>query len=194
MNLEVLRRHEIEGEEREAMLAAANEEVEELSTLVSEIVDLATDRYEEEPKSDVDLGEVVAAVAERTTRRNGRPVEVDTDGTVVVGRREALERAVANIVANADKWAPEGSPILVTVEDGTVTVIDEGPGIADADIEHIFERFYRGDAARSTVGSGLGLSIVDTIVADHEGTTFAANRSEGGAAIGFTLPVGDPST
>ena len=188
MNLEVLRRHEVSGDEREAMLTAANEEVEELSNLVSEIVDLATDRYEEEPKSDVDLGEVVAAGAERATRRNGRVVEVDSDGSVVHGRRDALERAVSNIVANADKWAPADSPIVVTIESGTITVSDEGPGIPAADIDHVFERFYRGDAARTTPGSGLGLSIVDTIVVDHGGETFARN-TEHGAEVGFTLPT-----
>ena len=188
MNLEVLRRHEVEGDEREAMLTAANEEVEELSNLVSEIVDLATDRYEEEPKTDVDLGEVAASVAERAHRRNGRPVEVDSDGSVVHGRRDALERAVANIVANADKWAPDGTPIVVSVDTGSVTVADEGPGIPEADLDHIFERFYRGDAARTTPGSGLGLSIVDAIVDDHGGETFARNTDEG-AEVGFRLPT-----
>lgn len=190
MNLEILQRHEVPKDERDVMIAAAHAEVEELSDLVTEIVDLATDRYEEEPVSDVSLEELVESVAERLERRNGRQVEVSSDGSVVSGRPEALERAVANIIANADKWSPGGAPISVAIEDGSVTVTDSGPGIPAADLPHVFERFYRADAARTTPGSGLGLSIVDQIVGDHHGTVFARNAGNGsGAVVGFSLPV-----
>ena len=157
---------------------------------MTEIVDLATDRYEEEPLSDVSLEELVVSVAERLERRNGRQVEMTSDASVVHGRPEALERAVANIIANADKWSPEGAPISVDIEDGSVTVEDAGPGIPDSDLAHVFERFYRADAARTTPGSGLGLSIVDQIVSDHHGAVFARNADSGsGAVVGFSLPV-----
>lgn len=190
MNLEVLQRHEVPKDERDVMIGAAHAEVEELSDLVTEIVDLATDRYEEEPLSDVSLEELVESVAERLERRNGRQVEMSSDASVVHGRPEALERAVANILANADKWSPDGQPISVEIIDGSVTVIDAGPGIPDSDLPHVFERFYRADTARTTPGSGLGLSIVDQIVSDHDGTVFARNADNGsGAVVGFSLPV-----
>jgi two-component system sensor histidine kinase MprB len=68
-------------------------------------------------------------------------------------------------------------------------VTDSGPGFDRADVEHVFERFYRSSEARSMPGSGLGLSIVAQIVQDHGGTVFARNRSDGaGAVVGFMLP------
>ncbi len=187
-NLEILQRHDVRGDERTKMLDAAHAEVEELSTLVAEVVDLATDRYEEEPISTVLLAEVVAVVAERTTRRNGRTIVIEADDTTVDGKPVALERAISNIVSNADKWSPPGADISVVVADGSVTVRDSGCGFSESDIDHVFERFYRADAARSTPGSGLGLSIVEQIVADHGGSVFARNRTDGpGAEVGFVM-------
>lgn len=189
-NIEILQRHEVDEADRQTMLAAAHAEVEELSTLVTEVVDLATDRYEEEPTSRVVLGEVVAAVAERLERRNGRRVRIADDGSAVVGKTAALDRAITNIVTNADKWSPRGDPIEVTVSSGCVTVTDTGPGFEPEDIDHVFERFYRSTEARSTPGSGLGLSIVRQVVEDHDGEVFVRNRSDGrGAVVGFCVPL-----
>jgi two-component system sensor histidine kinase MprB len=191
-NIEILQRHEVEADVRKRMLGAAHAEVEELTELVSEVVDLATDRYEEEPLATVELRSVVEAIAERLERRNGRSVVLDADTSAVVGKRAALERAIGNIVANADKWSPVDGDVTVTIREGTLTVVDSGPGIADSDIGHVFERFYRSDAARSAPGSGLGLSIVEQIVTDHDGHVFARNRSTGtGAEVGFTIPPSD---
>ncbi len=190
MNLELLQRHAVSDEERASMIDAAHAEVEELSILVAEIVDLATDRYEEEPITEVTVAEVIDQVVERLRRRNGRRVEVACDETVVRGRREALERAVTNIVANADAWSPDDGVVRIEMDAGTLTVTDEGPGLDDGDLPHVFERFYRSDQARTRAGSGLGLSIVEQIVGDHGGTVFARNRTDrSGAAVGFTLPT-----
>jgi two-component system sensor histidine kinase MprB len=188
-NLEILRRHEVDPKERAKILAAAHGEVEELAQLIGEVVDLASDRYEEESVGSVDLGEVVQAVADRLEKRKGRGVEVLSDGSIVVGKRNALERAVSNVVGNADKFAPSDTPILVDISEGTVTVRDSGSGFDEPDLPYVFERFYRSDAARSQPGSGLGLSIVKQIVDDHDGEVFARNRASGGAEIGFSLPT-----
>ncbi len=188
-NLEILQRHEVEPEERSEMLAAAHAEVEELESLVVEVVDLATDRYEEESPSSVDLGDVVRFVAARFHKRRGRAVEVQSDGSVVVGKRQAIERAVSNVMGNADKFAPTDTPMFVEVSEGTVTVSDSGPGFDKRDLPHVFERFYRSDTARSEPGSGLGLSIVKQIIDDHDGDVFARNRPEGGAEVGFSIPM-----
>jgi len=188
-NLEILQRHEVERDERRRMIDAAHSEVEELSALVAEVVDLATDRYEDEPISTVLLAEIADSVAERQHRRNGRVVVVEADDTTVEGKPAAIDRALTNIVSNADKWSPSDADITVSVAEGTVTVRDLGAGFLPADLDHVFERFYRSDDARATPGSGLGLSIVDQIVADHGGEVFARNRDSGsGAEVGFTLP------
>lgn len=190
-NLEILQRHEVPADERGRMLAAAHAEVEELSLLVAEVVDLATDRYTEEEPTAFALREVVEDVAERVQRRSGRDVIVESDASTVVAKRGAITRAVSNIVANADKWAPVETPITVSVHDGRIEVADRGPGIAAGDLDRVFDRFYRSAAARSTPGSGLGLSIVDQIVTNHGGAVFANNGPDGGAVVGFDLPVAE---
>jgi len=188
-NLEILQRHDVPADERAAMIDAAHFEVAELSSLVTEVVDLATDRYEEEEATDVTIGGVVAEIAERAKRRNDRDVVVEDDGSVVHAKRDAIDRAISNIVTNADKWTPRGETILVEIDSGRVTVTDSGPGFGAADVDHVFERFYRSAEARSMPGSGLGLSIVAQIVEDHGGTVFAHSRSDAtGAVVGFELP------
>jgi two-component system sensor histidine kinase MprB len=192
-NLELLQRHEVPVDERRRMLDAASAEVLELSTLVGEVVDLATDRYEDEPISQVLLAEIVESVAERQRRRNDREVLVVADDSVVEGKPAAIERAIANIVSNAHKFSPPTVPIAVEVSSGTVKVTDQGNGFSDDDLPHVFERFYRSADARSTTGSGLGLSIVEQIVADHGGAVFARNGLDGsGTEVGFTLPIVPP--
>jgi len=188
-NLEVLQRHEVGPDERTEILAAAHGEVEELASLVAEVVDLASDRYEEESVGSVDLAEAVQAVVDLFEQRKGRRVRLTLDTSVVIGKRNALERAISNIVGNADKFSPTTTPIRVEVEDGTVTVADDGPGFDLSDVPYVFERFYRSDAARSQPGSGLGLSIVKQIVDDHGGEVFARNGASGGAEVGFSLPT-----
>ena len=188
-NLEVLQRHDVGPVEQEEILAAANAEVEELALLVAEVVDLATDRYEEEQISSVDLGDVAAAVIDRLGKRKDREVQLTTDDSTVLGKRYALQLAVSNIVGNADKFASADGSISAEVSEGTLTIRDDGPGFETEDLPHVFERFYRSDAARSTPGSGLGLSIVKQIVDDHGGEVFARNGHGGGAEVGFVLDL-----
>lgn len=187
-NLEVLQRHEVGPSERAVILSAAHGEVEELASLVAEVVDLASDRYEEEAVDSVDLDDVAAVVVDRVEKRMGRDVVLTSDGSVVDGRRHALERALSNIIQNADKFSPASGEISVVIFEGTVTVSDEGPGFDAQDLPHVFERFYRSDTARSEPGSGLGLSIVMQIIDDHNGEVFARNGTSGGAEVGFALP------
>ncbi len=100
-----------------------------------------------------------------------------------------LERAVGNLVSNADKFSPPGAPITMVSADGMVSVRDAGPGIPAADLDRIFDRFYRSDVTRSMPGSGLGLSIVAQIVRRHGGQVWARNADGGGAEVGFRLQV-----
>src|SRR5690606_7977278 len=191
-NTSVLRRLDrLDPRARERLLADVEGETRELSHLVEELITLALARRADEEEADVDLTEVVRTASDRTRRRSGRAIRVDSDGTRLRGRRHALERAVGNLLENAAKFDTAGTaPIEVVVRRGTITVADRGPGLAPGDVDRVFDRFYRADAARSLPGSGLGLAIVADIAESHDGTAFARNRPGGGAVIGFTVGAG----
>jgi two-component system sensor histidine kinase MprB len=108
---------------------------------------------------------------------------------VVRGDPERLGRAVANVLANALKWSPDGATVEVTVEGGTVVVRDHGPGVEEADLPLVFERFYRSPTARGTAGSGLGLAIVRHVLEAHRGSAEAGNAPGGGAVFTLRFPV-----
>jgi len=176
--------------ERREMIRDIRLEVEELSTLTAELVDLATDQMQSaEQIGTVDLLALTRDVAQRARRRSGRTIDVsDVGGNSIDGFSNQLLRAVSNLVDNAIKYSPAGSSIEISVDGGSVRVRDHGPGISDKDLPHIFERFYRSIDARSAPGSGLGLAIVADAVSRHHGTVFAANAPDGGAIVGFDLP------
>ncbi|MEJ3655055.1 HAMP domain-containing sensor histidine kinase [Actinomycetes bacterium KLBMP 9759] len=190
-NVTVLRRFaELTPDAQEALLDDLDVETRELSALVDELVGLSGERNTAEPVRPVALAELAEAVAARARTRTGRTITLDAEQVVIDGRVGALDRALTNLVDNAAKFDPSGSPIEIVVRAGRVTVLDRGPGIADEDRDRIFDRFYRADQARSRPGSGLGLAIVEDVASAHGGTTFAGNRTGGGAAIGFTFSPG----
>lgn len=189
-NIELLARADaLPADQRQELLADAKTELEQLSELVVELVDLAAYRSVEEPISEVRIDEIVEAVAGRAERRWGRKIEVEAAPAVVSGRRGAIERAISNLVENAVKWGPPGSAIRVAQRDGRVLVRDAGPGIEEEDLPLIFDRFYRATTARDMPGSGLGLAIVRQIVEDHGGTVSASNVPDRGAEVGFEIPL-----
>jgi two-component system sensor histidine kinase MprB len=189
-NIELLRRQRASGSELDEVLGEAQFELEELSDLVSELVELATDARADEPETPVDLGEVTQRVAARFRRRTNRELPVTLDAPAVVTAREAaIERAVSNLVENACKFTPEDRSIDIVVRGGVIDVRDRGPGIDAADRAHVFDRFYRAPAARTMTGSGLGLSIVKQIVDLHGGTVEVLPRDGGGTIARVTLPA-----
>ena len=95
---------------------------------------------------------------------------------------------MTNLLDNAAKWSPPGGTVTVALHDGVVTVDDEGPGIAEADLPHVFERFYRSDESRAMPGSGLGLSIVRQVAERHAGTVEAGRSPAGGTRLTLRLP------
>ena len=107
----------------------------------------------------------------------------------VEGHADRLERAVGNLLDNARKWSPPGRSVSVDVHDGVVVVHDRGPGIAEADLPHVFDRFYRSPAARGLPGSGLGLAIVAQVAKAEGGTILAENDPAGGARMSLRLPT-----
>ena len=190
-NVYTLRRSDdLAPEDRRRVLDDLESESLELTRLVDEVVEVATDRRGDEPEAPVDLGELVGRVAARAEQRSGRSIEVHLlEPATISGRPLALERAVGNLIENALKFDTSGGPVEVTCEGGRVEVADRGPGIAPEDREHVFDRFYRATAARGRPGSGLGLSIVADVAGRHGGRTFVADRAGGGAVVGFVLPV-----
>jgi two-component system sensor histidine kinase MprB len=178
------------AEERAQLIAETRLELDELTNLVSEMVELATDVRSEEPVEPVALAEVVNDVTARFRRRTGKEILVDVEGAgTVEARRAMLDRAVSNLVDNALKFSPDSDAVTVTVRDGTVEVADRGPGIAAGDRERVFDRFYRATSARTLPGSGLGLSIVSQIAALHGGTVALDARDGGGTVARLSLPT-----
>jgi two-component system sensor histidine kinase MprB len=178
------------AEERAQLIAETRLELDELTNLVSEMVELATDVRSEEPVEPVALAEVVNDVTARFRRRTGKEIVVDVEGAgTVEARRAMLDRAVSNLVDNALKFSPDAEAVAVTVRDGTVEVADRGPGIAPDDRERVFDRFYRATSARTLPGSGLGLSIVSQIAALHGGTVALDARDGGGTVARLSLPT-----
>jgi two-component system sensor histidine kinase KdpD len=103
-----------------------------------------------------------------------------------------IEQALYNLLLNAAAWSPPGSKILIRArldkDKLVLSVLDEGKGLSESDLAHIFEKFYRAADARPG-GTGLGLSIVDGFVRAHGGSARAANRAAGGAEFTLEIPV-----
>jgi two-component system sensor histidine kinase MprB len=190
-NVAVLRRLEsLAPEARRQLVDDLDSETKELTALVNELVELATDRRDDEPAQECDLSALCEQAAARVRRRTGREISVAGDGSLVSCRPAAIDRAVLNLIDNAAKFSSaESSLIEVEVNQGRLAVSDRGPGIPAQDLAHVFDRFYRSVASRSLPGSGLGLAIVREIVESHGGTVFAQAREGGGSTVGFVLPV-----
>jgi len=187
-NIELLDRvRSLPEDDLDALLGGLNDELAELTALFDELIQLASEADDASPAQDFDLAEVVDDAVERFRRRTGRQVTIVTEPTPVRGNPTQLERAVTNLLGNADKFSPSGEPIDVALADRAVVVRDRGPGIANEDREHVFDRFYRSSAARSEPGSGLGLAIVRQIAEQHGGTVTVSEAPGGGAAVGFTV-------
>ncbi len=189
-NAELLERGErLDTEQRQRAATAIRLEVDELTDLVSELVELATDRSSnDEPPEPTELTDLARAVVERARRRTERVLAVTVnDPQPVLARPAMVERAISNLVDNALKYSD--GPVEITITGRRLEVRDHGPGIPADDLPHVFDRFYRSVGARTEPGSGLGLAIVQQIVTRHDGTVWATNRSDGsGAVVGFELP------
>lgn len=182
------------AEDRSRLLADLDTQATELTALIGELVDLSTGERPSEAEERLALADVVGSAVERTRSRwPNVTFDADLADADVVVRPTALERAVLNVLDNAAKWSPPGGSVRVsmTVEPGAVRVRvdDEGPGIPEADLPHVFERFYRADAARPLPGSGLGLAIVEQVLTQHGGRASASPADGGGARFDLVLPL-----
>ena len=184
-NLQLMRDEELlSPEDRAALRADVIEELDELTALVSDVVELARGSKPSGEPGEVRLDEIVREAIERARRRApGLTFQQVIEPTLVSGEADRISRAVTNLLDNAAKWSPEGGIVEVTLHSGTVTVSDQGPGFNEEDLPFVFDRFHRAKDARSKPGSGLGLAIVRQAAEAHEGFAEAANAPEGGAVL-----------
>ena len=188
-NVEVLAGgRELPEEERRRLLNDILEQLNEMTTLVAELSELARGELEPGEAEDVRL-DLLAADAVERTRRNRPNVQVvaNLEESVVHGVPASIERAVANLLDNAAKWSPVDGEVEVSVRDGEVVVRDHGPGIDEADLPYVFDRFYRASSARGLPGSGLGLAIVRQVAEAHGGQVVAERAEGGGTRVTLRL-------
>jgi signal transduction histidine kinase len=188
---------------RAKYLDIAHQETHKLEAIIGELLDLAR---LEGGGGTLDREPVLAADLFRRVKDRHRPALVErhltlnastAEGTpLIFGDPDRLEQALQNVAANAIRHTPDGGTITLRAEPAgdrvRITVADSGPGIPTEHLPHIFDRFYKADAARSGTriasGSGLGLSIVRAIVHRHDGEVRAFNAPDGGAVFEFLLP------
>jgi len=171
--------------ERRALEADIVGELDELTALVADVVELARGARPGEAADDVRLDEIVEVVAARARARAGDGVRlwVRTEPTLVRGEPQRIQRAVSNLVDNAVRWSPPGGAVELDLAGGELAVRDHGPGFGADDLPRAFERFYRAESARGLPGSGLGLAIVRQAAEAHGGWAQAANAPGGGALL-----------
>jgi len=192
-NIELLRQADAAGgldvDARRELLDDVGAQLEEMTTLIGDLVELARDEPLAHTVEPVDLVEVVERAVTRVRRRApGLDFAVHVEPWWLLGEADSLERAVTNLLDNAAKWSPPLGRVTVGLADGVLTVTDEGQGIAEADLPHVFDRFYRSRESRALPGSGLGLSIVRQVVERHGGSVEATHGPEGGARFVVRLP------
>ena len=184
-NLEVLlARDSLDDVRRRALLADVVEQTEELTAVVSDLIDLARGDQQSDDVEDLDLADLVRAGVARA-ERNGPDLRYvsEVEPWPMTGSRQRLVRAINNLLDNAAKFSPPGSTVHVRLRSGELTIRDEGPGVAAEDLPHIFDRFYRARDASPYPGSGLGLAIVRQVAQAHGGEVSARPGAGGGLEV-----------
>lgn len=165
----------------------------EFTSLVGDLVQLSRDDVVTPSPEPLDFAEVVSSAIERAKRRGPNlGFDVELEPLFIIGEPDTLERAVTNLLDNAVKFSPEGGTVHVRLSGEELTIWDEGPGVAEEDLDKIFDRFFRSNKARNTPGTGLGLSIVAHTINAHGGKVSVANQPGAGAKFTVTLPAAPP--
>jgi two-component system, OmpR family, sensor kinase len=181
----------------ERELTAAEHETERLARLLSELLTLAGERERPAPQP-VDVGEAVAAACGRwdaPAERSGHELRIDEgEPAEVAASTEDIAVMLDNLIENALNYSPRGTEVTIGWRaDGPgvrIGVADQGPGISGDEGERLFDRFYRGKAGRAGApGTGLGLSVVESLARRWEGEARLRNRTEGGALAELVLPA-----
>jgi two-component system sensor histidine kinase MprB len=170
-------------------------QIEEMSTLVGDLVDLTRDDAGGIVHEPVELSDIVDRCLERVRRRrNDIEFDVDMIPWQVYGDAAGLTRAVLNLLDNAAKWSPPNGRVGVRMTQidpvhAELVVSDHGPGIPPHERQLVFERFFRSTAARAMPGSGLGLAIVKQVVLRHGGALRVEETVHGGHPPGTSIHV-----
>lgn len=193
-NVELLA--EVPDDERPEVVAAIVGQVEELTSLVSDVVELARGDEPRESWEDVAFEDLVLRATERARRHWPHAAfRVATLPVTVRGVPRRLDRAVANLLDNAAKFAGDAAEINIRLEaTGRLIVTDNGPGVPAEALPHVFGRFYRAEEARALRGSGLGLAIVKQIAEAHGGSVLLRNAPGGGTVAELYIPRTEPTT
>jgi two-component system sensor histidine kinase MprB len=177
------------ADDRSRLLQDLDSQVDELSSLATELVELARgDRAME--SSPIDLLQPVSRAVERATARAGDArIDAHLESWACVGDAGLLERAAVNLLDNALKFGPPMQVVRVALVGGVLSVLDQGPGIPEEDLLHVTERFWRAPSSRSRPGSGLGLSIAAQVAHQHGGRLEVSNHSDGGLLVRLHVPM-----
>jgi two-component system, OmpR family, sensor histidine kinase MprB len=203
MNVEMLSRGGLSDDRRNRIASDTRSELEELTALTNELIEVAGAASTTEAAVPVDIRRLLDDCVSRWRRRSDRTISVndlllpapttDSAGPMVTIGPIGLMRAIDNLIGNAIKFSPADSPVDITLDmlgsQVRVTVADHGPGISEHDMPFVFDRFFRSESARSTSGSGLGLSIARDLTTAAGGTITAGNKATGGALFEIILPL-----
>jgi two-component system sensor histidine kinase MprB len=170
-------------QEQESLHRDIVEELDELTALVGDVVELARGTAPGGPADDVRLDEIVEQAVQSARRRGDLHFELELEPTMVMGQADRIARAVSNLVDNARRFSPPGATVEIVLDAGMLTVRDHGPGFEESDLPFVFDRFYRADDARRLPGSGLGLAIVRQAAEACGGSAEAQNAAGGGALL-----------
>jgi two-component system sensor histidine kinase MprB len=194
-NVEVLAKvRELPEGDRQALLGDVMAQLEELTTLVGDLVELAREEESDPEPEELHLDTVVERALERARRRApSLTFNAHVEPGLIRGQPVLLERAVLNLLDNAAKWSPHDGQVDVSLHRNgagwQLQVRDHGPGIGADDLPFVFDRFYRASAARGLPGSGLGLAIVRQVVESHGGRVAASSPPDGGTLMTIELPT-----
>ena len=175
-------------------------EIERLDDLISQVLKLARLNGTDAPieREPVDVDEMIEEIVHDANfegAAKGCRISVEgSAGRTVNGNRELLRSAIENVLRNAVRYSPPGAPVEVAVERGdgglAVSIRDRGPGVPAADLERIFEPFFRVAESRDrdSGGEGIGLAITSQVMRAHGGSATAGNRPAGGLEVRLGLP------
>jgi signal transduction histidine kinase len=193
--LALLESADLPGADRDALLAEAREQVEQMSELIDDVLFLSE---LESGRQVVALGGTAALPVLEETRdrladsaeRADVTIRIDADpGVELPLRRRMLQVVVENLASNAIRYAGPGASLLLAARPGELEVADDGRGVDEEELVRLFERFYRGDRARASRGTGLGLAIVKHVVASAGGEVDASGGPGRGLRIVCSFPA-----
>ena len=188
-NLELLERGQPDDPvERQQLLGDLVRQMERMTALVHDLIEVARDEEVATPFEELRLDEVAYEVVDDMKLRYPRVrFAVNAQPGTVRGVKVRVARAITNLVDNAAKWSPPGALVEVSVANGEVSVRDHGPGVAPEDAPRVFDRFWRSNDARHLPGSGLGLAIVKDVAESHGGSVTLERPTDGGARFRLRL-------